>query len=453
MKFFELVKFSFMNLWRRKLRTSLTVLGVVIGTASIVVMMSIGIGLNYSYMQTIENSSTLTLITVYNYGGGGVYFDGGYAVSSSAGGSGELSLDRNTIDGFANLEHVTTASPVYNFDVLARSGSYEGYLYIYAMDYEMLTALKLPVIEGQMPLKGDPLTLIAGRMVGYNFYNPNSNEGYYIDYSDPNAKPPVDMFNTSLFVIYDTNAYWEWQSTGEGEAPKKYMLDTAALIGEPDSEYGYSQYDYNVYADLAAVEDLFQKIFKKDAWPNQQVDSKGKPITPMTYNEAYVLVDDIDNVAAVQKQITDMGFQAYSEMDYLKAMQEQSRIIQYVLGGIGSIALLVAAIGITNTMLMSIFERTKEIGIFKVLGCSMPNIRTMFLSEAALIGLGGGLLGLGLSFLLSFVLNIFLGGISVIPIWLALAGLGIAVGVALVAGITPAIRAMKLSPLEAIRSL
>lgn len=455
MRILELLKFSFMNLWRRKLRTSLTVLGVVIGTASIVVMMSIGIGLNYSYLKTIENSSTLTLIRVSGGGWGeAVMYDvrGGGSYSSDSDSGERSSLDRTAIDQFAGLDHVTVASPVYTFDVFARSGSYESYLNIYAMDYDMLMALKLPVMKGELPSPGDPFTLIAGRRVAFNFYNPSGGE--YIDFwNNPDAEPPVDMLNTSLFAIYDMNAYWEWQSTGEGDPPKKYMLETSAIIGEENSDYGYSQFDYNVYADLSAVEETFQKVFKKNAWPNQQTDKNGKPITPMVYNEAYVIVDNIDNVAAVQKQITDMGFQAYSEIDYLKAMQDQSRIIQYVLGGIGSIALLVAAIGITNTMLMSIFERTKEIGIFKVLGCSLPNIRTMFLSEAALIGFGGGMLGLGLSFLLSFLLNIFMESVSVIPFWLALAGLGIAVVVALVAGITPALRAMKLSPLEAIRSL
>lgn len=452
MKFFELIKFSFMNLWRRKLRTSLTVLGVMIGTASIVVMMSIGIGLNYSYMQTIENSSTLTLITVNNYGGG-MYYSGGYAVMDSSGSGQDIVLDRNAVNSFAAMDHVVAASPVYQFDVYAKVGAYESYIYVYALDYDMLMALKLPVLQGELPQRGDPFTLIAGRRVGFNFYNPNG--GYYVDYwSDPDAEPPVDLYNTPLFVIYDMNAYWNWQS-GVGDAPKKYLLETSAIVGEADSEMGWSQYDYNTYADLAAVEEQFQRIFKKDPWPGQQVDNKGKPINPMTYTQAYVMVDDIDNVAAVQKQITEMGYQAYSDLDYLKTMQEQSRIIQYVLGGIGSIALLVAAIGITNTMLMSIFERTKEIGIFKVLGCSLPNIRSMFLYEAALIGFGGGILGLGVSYLLSFLLNLVMDGatISVIPVWLALAGLGIAVLVALVAGITPALRAMKLSPLEAIRSL
>ena len=81
-------------------------------------------------------------------------------------------------------------------------------------------------------------------------------------------------------------------------------------------------------------------------------------------------------------------------------MQEQSRNIQLVLGGIGAVSLFVAAIGIANTMMMSIYERTKEIGIIKVLGCALQNIREMFLMEAGFIGFLGGVIGVVLSYII-----------------------------------------------------
>ena len=118
-------------------------------------------------------------------------------------------------------------------------------------------------------------------------------------------------------------------------------------------------------------------------------------------------------------------------------------------------ALLVAAIGIMNTMMMSIFERTKEIGIIKVLGCRIDNIAGLFLAESAYIGLFGGALGLGLSFGISLLLNQLLassGLRSIIPAYLAFGAVGFSIIVALAAGMYPAIRAMKLSPLAAIRN-
>ena len=131
------------------------------------------------------------------------------------------------------------------------------------------------------------------------------------------------------------------------------------------------------------------------------------------------------------------------------------------LGGIGAVSLLVAAIGIANTMMMSIYERTKEIGVLKVLGCSLATIRNMFLIEAGFIGFMGGLIGLMLSFMVSVLINQFLaatflygmdGKLSVIPIWLAVPSVGFAIIIGMAAGFFPAMRAMKLSPLAAIRN-
>ncbi len=133
--------------------------------------------------------------------------------------------------------------------------------------------------------------------------------------------------------------------------------------------------------------------------------------------------------------------------------------IQAVLGGIGAVSLFVAAIGITNTMMMSIYERTKEIGVMKVLGCDLRNIRTLFLMEAGFIGLIGGIIGLVLSFTISAVMNKlaqaseeYMNGISYIPLWLSGLSLIFAILVGMIAGFFPARRAMKLSPLAAIRN-
>ncbi len=154
------------------------------------------------------------------------------------------------------------------------------------------------------------------------------------------------------------------------------------------------------------------------------------------------------------------GYQTSSNMELIESSKKQFAMIQAVLGAIGAVSLLVAAIGIANTMMMSIYERTKEIGVIKVLGCDMKNIKQMFLTEAAFIGFFGGLAGNVLSILISFVINRLVAGggaslgisgdISVIPIWLMLLSMGFSVFIGMVAGYFPASRAMKLSPLVAI---
>ena len=130
------------------------------------------------------------------------------------------------------------------------------------------------------------------------------------------------------------------------------------------------------------------------------------------------------------------------------------------LGGIGAVSLFVAAIGIANTMMMSIYERTKEIGVMKVLGCDLSAIRNMFLTEAGFIGLIGGAVGLILSFCISGVINFLTNsmymegsyGLSYIPPYLVLLALVFAVVIGMLAGLFPALRAMRLSPLAAIRN-
>ena len=174
-----------------------------------------------------------------------------------------------------------------------------------------------------------------------------------------------------------------------------------------------------------------------------------------------VQADDIDNVEGLSAAIQDMGYRVSTNAEYLQSAQKEFAMVEAVLGGIGAVSLFVAAIGIANTMMMSIYERTKEIGVIKVLGCSLRNIKQMFLLEAAFIGFIGGVLGNLLSFLLSFGINVVTGhgsamgldsNISYIPVWLVMASMGFAVLVGMVAGYFPALRAMKLSPLAAIRN-
>ena len=188
----------------------------------------------------------------------------------------------------------------------------------------------------------------------------------------------------------------------------------------------------------------------------------------------------MDNVSAVEAAIKELGYETYSMTQIREEMQAQVAKSQMILGGTAAVALLVAALNIANTMMMSIYERTKEIGVMKVLGCEIRKIRNMFLMEAGAIGLLGGVIGVALSYGASYVLNnintimaffgkegvdlsgimggmgsmMGMGGnasISIIPPWLVLLGLGFSTLVGILSGLWPAHRATKISALEAIR--
>lgn len=455
MKIIDLLRMSSSNLFRRKLRTMLTILGVIIGTASIVVMVSLGLGLNKSTMDEIENNGGLTTIHVYANESGG-YMDGGM----DGGKEKEIKrLNDDVVMMIREMPNVSIVSPIFQLSVLARQGAYESYLNLQGMSIEALEKLDIPLAEGTLPKKGNQeLELVFGNQVLSDFYNPKT--GSYPMY-ETGELPPVDLMNKPLFVIFDTDAYYQSQSPGEDgvvvQPPKKYLINGCGLV-EGDSET-YNNYSWNVYCDVEALKTQVKKVFKNKAVPGQPTTKAGKPYKELFYNSIYVKVDNMSHVKEIQAAINEMGYQAESNIEWLESMQKQYTSIQAVLGGIGAVSLFVAAIGIANTMMMSIYERTKEIGVIKVLGCALSNIRTMFLMEAAFIGFIGGFAGIVLSYIISGIINHFALSMmasqtaaSYIPTWLAAAALGFAVLVGMLAGFFPALRAMKLSPLAAIRT-
>ena len=240
--------------------------------------------------------------------------------------------------------------------------------------------------------------------------------------------------------------------------PKKYIIPTCGLM-EGDLET-YKENCNSVFADIEAMKTQLKKVFKNKVIPGQPTTKSGKPYKEFYYEEVYVRVDDMEHVQEIQQAIQDMGFNANSNAEWMEQTQSQMGMIQMVLGGIGAVSLFVAAIGIANTMMMSIYERTREIGIIKVLGCDLRNIRSMFLMEAGFIGFFGGLVCLILSEIISVVINSVVSKassgyyeqLSFIPLWLILVSLVFAVLVGMAAGFFPALRAMKLSPLAAIRN-
>ena len=444
MKFVDLLAMSLKNLSRRKLRTALTVLGVVIGTASIVVMVSLGIGLSELNRELISSYGSLPEITVNNPNNGDSTKD-------------PLYLTDDVVKQMEKLPYVTGVYPMLQVDVLMQQGKYTSNVTLNGVPYEYLK--KIPLGQGTLSNSSDhELKLIYGNAIIQWFTDAKGNNTYW----ETGELPNVDFMGKPMFVIFDTDTYYQSQNGGEDapKPPKKYLLKADGVVeGGVDD---YNSYAYNVYTRLDLLETQLKRIFKKKAIPGQPTTKKGKPYRYFIYNSCSVNVDDIEHVGEVQKKLTDMGFQASSNADWMKQSEQQSNMIQAVLGGIGAVSLFVAAIGIANTMMMSIYERTKEIGIIKVLGCDMKVIRNMFLLESGFIGFMGGIVGLIFSAGISFAINHFLqigqtmtgmsGNISRIPLWLAAASVGFAVLMGMAAGFFPALRAMKLSPLAAIRN-
>lgn len=208
---------------------------------------------------------------------------------------------------------------------------------------------------------------------------------------------------------------------------------------------------------------------------NMISEIKGTSAAKFSYSQVLVKAADISKVADIESSIKSMGYYTYSMQSMRESMEKSARQVQLMLGGLGAISLFVAAIGITNTMIMSISERTREIGIMKALGCYVRDIRLLFLMEAGTIGLLGGIIGLIFSLLISVGINLFAmgamggGGITAQTVLQALIGgeevsrvsaispglmlfaIVFSVFVGLVSGYYPANKAVKIPALEAIK--
>ena len=466
MSFLDMIGMSAGNLWRRKLRTALTVLGVLIGTASIVAMLSLAIGMRSQLMAEFDSYGSATQITVYSG-------EGGEAEQSA-----DMMLTDTNVEMFEGMDYVEKVMPQLDMDGQIPSGRYEGYAYIRGVDQSILEEQE--VEQGTIPDAnggGGKIPVLVGNTVITNFYPMSGDEGGYYetgelpdvdlmkdvktlecyDYTSAEEEEPVEETDTDETEGDATEeSDTEDMMTTEDDYSFTIRLDpTGVMAGGPDS---YSNYSECLLTNIDVLKDYLMHTYGKGKIPGQpKID--GRPLNEWVYSTLIVEVDETEHVAEVQQQLQDLGFDASSNQEMLDSIQETMRIVELVLGGIGMVAFLVAAIGIANTMMMSTYERTKEIGVMKVLGCDMKDIRRLFLSEAAFIGFIGGVVGLGFSLLISKGINYvaaasgeMTGSISLVPWWLGLIAIGFSTLMGTLAGYFPARRAMKLSPLAAIRT-
>lgn len=452
MSFFDILKMACGNFLRRKARTLLTVAGVVIGTMAVVIMLSIGQGMEKGYIEQLKSWGSLTQIEVYpNYSGNE---------------DEQTFLNEETVTTLEALEHVEVALPStsqYGGLVMGRK--------INDLNISGIDITKLDYYDLKLD-NGEPVTaeMFAdnGYLIPYTcvfqFYDPKkgwTDENNAYDYDEETGEStlkelPFDITNPEearIKMAFDMSYYW---GGGSGSKPKGYDVRCAGVLDRNN----HGNFSYSLVMDMKTLDEMYKK-YQKD----NKIDNKEESKDKNKYDSLYVVVDDMNNVTDVQTEINNLGYQTWSSAELLDNVKEQMGMIQAVLGGIGAVAFLVAAIGISNTMVMSTYERTREIGIMKVLGCKLSNIMTLFLTEAAIIGFSGGLFGILLSLGLSKIMNMLSDSgvlsmfsmgegipISIIPIWLIAGGIVFSTLVGVVSGFYPALRATKLSALDAIKN-
>ena len=459
MKLGDLLLMSLSSLFKRKARTILTALGVTVGTVSIVVMISLGMGMKAAMLESFESYGSLTNIEVT---APSRYDNNGSEKSDKE--MEKYLLSDDLIRQFEQLDHVKNVYPELRTQIIVKCRKYVLSTGLTGIPAEMMASNRMILGEGDYPKSGE-LSIVYGNIMLGDFYDEKRN---YYPYYDTGVPVDIDLMNDRLFVIFDTDAYYSAKAGAKDEngntvsAPKKYVIPTAGVVqGTLDD---WTTYSYGTYCDLDALKEQLKKVYRNKAIPGQPTKKNGKPYKEIFYTTINVNVDSMDNVTEVQQQIQDMGFETYSQAEWIASDMQVLTIVEAVLGGIGAISLFVAAIGITNTMMMSIYERTKEIGIMKVIGCRIRDIQTLFLIEAGYIGLIGGTVGVIGSYIFSFGINWLLtasgalgemgmgGAISKIPFWLGPVAILFATLIAMLAGFFPSLRAMRLSPLAAIRA-
>ncbi|MDD2957410.1 MAG: ABC transporter permease [Lachnospiraceae bacterium] len=452
----DILQMCFHNLYRRKGRTGLTVSGVVIGSCAIIIMVSLGIGMKESQAIMLSQMGKLTRITVY---------------TAPEGSASKTVLDKKAVKQMEQLDGVETVIAKTTLDLgnlQVTGGSKNRYQCFYTTvvgvsekDFEKMG---YQLKEGEYPGKA-PYEVLAGQSFAFQFADSKRPDGKNtVDYwSDENARPYFQPVGAEVSIVQrkevPNGAEMEGSKASWNEIQK---LKITGVVSE----------DYDLGEETSAglimkMKDL-EKLQKPVRKLNNQKVSKG-------YTNALVDVKTIEDVKRVENQIKELGFKTNSMESIREPMEKEARQKQLMLGGLGGISLLVAAIGIANTMIMSITERTREIGIMKALGCFLGDIRKEFLTEAAVIGLIGGTMGIGLSFLISGIMNYFsmnagtggsevdymmggfssMGGggmpISVIPLWLAGFSLLFSIFIGVAAGYYPAGKAVKISALEAMK--
>lgn len=207
MRFIDLFTMSAGNLRRRCLRTFLTVLGVVIGCCSIVVMISLGIGLQEKNREMIESTGSLTAIQVTEAFG-------------NDNGKEPKRLTDETVKEFQRFEHVESVYPMLELSVMMRQGIYEAsYIPLKGVPKEYLAQIpvkKSRIVEDQ----GRKMQLVYGNEVIKNFTNRKTKKGFY----DTNELPKVDLMKEPMFVTLDMDGYYESQSDKQKKPPKKYLM-------------------------------------------------------------------------------------------------------------------------------------------------------------------------------------------------------------------------------------
>ena len=433
MTWIDLFALAALNLWRRRLRAVLTVSGVVIGTACIIVMVALGLGNMEQFNSLFLKNVDLTQIQVQSDMGG-------------KGRSNGQGLTEANLAAMRQIPDVSIVSPMLYVPLHVSVGRYEADLQALAVDPALLSEIEFDK-GGLFTSAAVPEIILGGNLLP-QFHKKGDTQ--WMNEKEPKA-PDIDWLSASVEITLGMQQGIETSASADTPISHRYM---GRICGYTKPEQ-MSEQSYQTYIDIAIAKKMIQE---------NRVLAQSLGLEMNSYGSASILAKDLNSVKPVLDQLKNMGYQAYSVAESLESIKQEQQRQQGQLLLIAVISLFVSAIGIANTMLTSITERRSEIGVMKVIGLAIGKINMLFLTESAIIGLVGGILGSLIGFVVQWAINAQSGETTLfgmyfaqgakllIPFWLPLAAVFISMAVGVLSGVYPAYKATKMSPLEAIRS-
>ena len=443
------------NMKQRGIRTGLTILGVVIGVISVVSMLALGLGVKNELLSDAVMDGSVTDIRIYG---------------SNEGKRKDKMITDRRITAIEEIPHIDSVTPMLTVGSRIIYDRYISYMEITGVPRTYLEAMQ--PVRGRVPeINGTRLELLMGTGVLNTFYNENTGVSY------AEAKAPSKEEQKQMDEEDEAFSENNEQNNGvkaTGQAGERRWNDWSGEYMEVYPGYDedadsirtpvtgmLSEYSYDVFCDMDTLKKLLKRNAVDGKIEGQPVDENGDTINEWVYSYAVVKVDEVENVDTIVKRLQDMGYQAESNKEFVDEIQREIKIIQILLGGIGAIALVVAVIGIGNTMTTSVYDRINEIGVLKVLGCDPDELMGLFLLESGILGGIGGIAGLICSYVISMLginrlgvklLNMPKGTeLAVIPVWLAAISVIMAIVLGIIAGYLPAKWASKMRPIDAVR--
>ncbi|MEW6722837.1 MAG: ABC transporter permease [Candidatus Micrarchaeota archaeon] len=411
MKLEDSVEIALTNIAHQKLRSWLTILGIVIGVAAIITLISISVGLEqnvkaqtsaFGANQIIVSAGSQKAGRMMGFGPAGGGPPSGTAFGQDSGGAEITFKEAETLRSIPGIS-VLDAQLEGRSEVAFRTRNSS--LSVIGTEPDSLPEIvNVGLEEGRFLSAGDKYSAVIGNNVAHGIFLEEEN-----------------MLNSQVDI--------------NGVAFK--------VVGILEESGGIQGSDSSLYIPI----DTAKELFGEDEAVSRLV------ILSKENHDAEEVADDIGEELKELHGLSedeDADFQITTAASVQSAVSSITDTLALFLGGIASISLIVGGIGVLNTMFMSVLEQTKTIGVFKALGAKDRDIIGLFLIEAATLGLIGGLAGIGLSFFSSIVLSMA-GLPTVITFELVGAGLLFSVVVGIVAGIIPARNAAGISPIESLR--